>query len=82
MRDKLHRSIQALIILEFNIGWVWDPQKPEQEYQIPENPILGIFGIPNFQKCSIPELQDSGSKKIQEWPLPRLLTTKPLEDRN
>ena len=42
---------------------------PEREYRIPENPIPGLFGNTEFRKCSIPELQDSRSKKIREWPL-------------
>ena len=33
-----------------------------------------FLGIPNSRKCSIPELQDSRSKKIREWPLPNPYT--------
>ena len=40
---------------------------PEREDRIPENHISGIL---NSQKFSIPELQDSRSKKIRKWPHP------------
>ena len=43
---------------------------PEREYRIPENPIPGLFRNPESRKISIPELQDSRSKKIREWPHP------------
>jgi hypothetical protein len=42
---------------------------PEREYRIPENPIPGLFRNTESRKFSIPELQDSRSKKIREWPL-------------
>ena len=43
---------------------------PEREYRIPENPIPGLFRNTESRKFSIPELQDSRSKKIREWPHP------------